>query len=243
MEAALQEKNGTATGNDNINIETLKAGEDTISKTIAKLYTKCLSERGTPTTWNNANVIIFVNKKCLKNYRPICILSNIYKVLMEVLKDQRSNLTKISPKSKQKQILNDRPHPPRIPTLREVQRIQYPTLHRIRRLRYNLLLSAHTSSTNIASKTGDRKCVHRTVEGHLHQQLDDGPPTQIKQQDQHQEESTTRRDHIAQAVYGSTRKHMSTWETRGLKIDGEYLSHLRFADAIRICANTQHELQ
>ena len=34
-----------------------------------------------------------------------------------------------------------------------------------------------------------------------------------------------------------------TWETRGLKIDGEYLSHLRFADDIFIYANTPHELQ
>ena len=34
-----------------------------------------------------------------------------------------------------------------------------------------------------------------------------------------------------------------TWETRGLKIDGDYLSHLRFADDILICANTLHELQ
>ena len=34
-----------------------------------------------------------------------------------------------------------------------------------------------------------------------------------------------------------------TWETRGLKIDGENLSHLRFADDILICANTPHELQ
>ena len=33
------------------------------------------------------------------------------------------------------------------------------------------------------------------------------------------------------------------WETRSLKIDGEYLSHLRFADDILICANTPHELQ
>ena len=46
MEAALRDKkNGTAAGNDHINIETLKAGEDTFSKTLAKLYTKCLSER------------------------------------------------------------------------------------------------------------------------------------------------------------------------------------------------------
>ena len=34
-----------------------------------------------------------------------------------------------------------------------------------------------------------------------------------------------------------------TWATRGLKIPGEYRSHLRFADDILICANTPHELQ
>ena len=34
-----------------------------------------------------------------------------------------------------------------------------------------------------------------------------------------------------------------TWETRGLTIDGEYVSILDFADDIHICANTQHELQ
>ena len=34
-----------------------------------------------------------------------------------------------------------------------------------------------------------------------------------------------------------------TWKTRDWKIDSEYLSHLRFADDIRIRANTQHELQ
>ena len=44
----------------------------------------------------------------------------------------------------------------------------------------------------------------------LHQQLDGSPSTQRKQQDQHQGTSTTGRDHIAQAVYGSTRKHIPT---------------------------------
>ena len=33
------------------------------------------------------------------------------------------------------------------------------------------------------------------------------------------------------------------WETSGLKTDGEYLSHLHFADGILICANTPHQLQ
>ena len=33
------------------------------------------------------------------------------------------------------------------------------------------------------------------------------------------------------------------WETRNLKIEDEYLSHLRFADDIFICAIASHELQ
>ena len=50
VEAALRYmKNGIATRNDHINIETLKAGEYNISKTFAKLYIKCLSERRIPT--------------------------------------------------------------------------------------------------------------------------------------------------------------------------------------------------
>ena len=71
-------ENGTTTGNGHINIDTLKAGEDTIPKTLAKLYTKCISERRIPTTWKNANMMVIFkkgNKKDLNNYRPICQLS------------------------------------------------------------------------------------------------------------------------------------------------------------------------
>ena len=81
-------KNEAPTGNDHIDIDILKAGEDTFSKTLVKLYTNCLSERRIPTAWKNAKMVITFkkgNKKDLKNYRPICLLSNIYKVLTKVL--------------------------------------------------------------------------------------------------------------------------------------------------------------
>ena len=67
-------KNGTVSGNAHIYIETLKAGEDTISKTLAKLYTKCLSERPIHTAWKNAKMMMIFksgNKKDLKNYKII----------------------------------------------------------------------------------------------------------------------------------------------------------------------------
>ena len=83
-EAVRDTKNGTATGNNHINIETLKAGEDTISKTLSKLYNKYLSEIRTSTAWKSAKMVIIFkkrNKKDFRNYRPISLLSNIYKVL------------------------------------------------------------------------------------------------------------------------------------------------------------------
>ena len=57
--------------------QALKTGEDTISKTLAKLYTKCLSERRIPTAWKNAKMVIIFkkgNKKDLKNYTSIYLL-------------------------------------------------------------------------------------------------------------------------------------------------------------------------
>ena len=73
VEAALKKmQNGKATGNDQVNIETLKAGEDTIAKALAKLYTKCISERRIPTTWKNAKMVIIFKKGNQKTSRTIC---------------------------------------------------------------------------------------------------------------------------------------------------------------------------
>ena len=80
LEAALMKmKNGKEAGKDQVSIETLKAGDETIAKQLAKLYTKCIKERRIPKTGKEANMVIFFKKeniKDIKNYRPICLLSN-----------------------------------------------------------------------------------------------------------------------------------------------------------------------
>ena len=49
VEAALRKmKNGKEAGKDQVNIETLKAGDETIAKQLAKLYTKCITEQRIP---------------------------------------------------------------------------------------------------------------------------------------------------------------------------------------------------
>ena len=71
-----------------VNIETLKAGDETIAKQLAKLYTMCITERRIPKTWKEANMVIFFNKgnrRDIKNYRPICLLSNMYKLFTTII--------------------------------------------------------------------------------------------------------------------------------------------------------------
>ena len=67
VEAALRKmKNGKVAGKDQVNIETLKAGDETIAKQLAKLYTKCITERRIPKTWKEANMVIFSRKETEK---------------------------------------------------------------------------------------------------------------------------------------------------------------------------------
>ena len=86
VEAALRKmKNGKEAGKDQVNIETLKAGDETIAKQLAKLYTKCITERRILKTWKEANMVIFFKKRNRKDYRPICLLSNMYKLFTKII--------------------------------------------------------------------------------------------------------------------------------------------------------------
>ena len=81
-------KNGKEAGKDQVTIKTLKAGGETIVKQLAKMYTKCITEQRIPETWKEANMVIFFknwNRKDIKNYRPICLLANMYKLFTKII--------------------------------------------------------------------------------------------------------------------------------------------------------------
>ena len=89
VEAALRNmKNWKEAGKDQVNTETLKAEDETIAKQLAMLYTMCITERSIPKTWKEPNMVIFFkkgNRKDIKNYRPICLISNMYKLFTKII--------------------------------------------------------------------------------------------------------------------------------------------------------------
>ena len=86
--ALSQMPNGKAAGQDGISIESLKAGGAIIHRELAELYTRCLKENRIPKSWKTSKMILIHKKgdnRDLKNYRPISLLSNLYKVFTKIL--------------------------------------------------------------------------------------------------------------------------------------------------------------
>ncbi|XP_050465081.1 uncharacterized protein LOC126858648 [Cataglyphis hispanica] len=81
-------KNNRAPGEDQIIIEAIKVSGKSMMCALQKLFNACISKGITPTQWNNA-VIILIHKKGdianLTNYRPISLLSHIYKLFMKII--------------------------------------------------------------------------------------------------------------------------------------------------------------
>ena len=189
------------------------------------------------------------NKKDLKNYRPICLLSNIYKVPTKVL---TKRLEKILDENQ--------------PREQAGFRCGYSTtdhIHVVNQLNekcteYNIPLciafvdyekafdSVQTQAVLTSLQEQGIEDVYiellkeiytnNSMTVHLHKESNKINITRGVRQG-----GTISPKLFTSALESIFRR--LTWETRDLKIHGEYLSHLRFADDILICANTPHELQ
>ena len=227
VEAALRKmKNGKEAGKDQVNIETLKAGDETIAKQLAKLYTKCITERRIPKTWKEANMAIFFkkgNRKDIKNYRPICLLSNMYKLLTKII------TTRLEKKLDENQ-----------PREQAGFRSKYSTtdhIHAINQLKekcreYNIPLCVAFVDYENAFDSVQTQAILTSLQ---EQGIEDVYIEILK--DIYTDSSV-----LFTATLETVFRRLN-WENKGVKIDGEFLYNLRFADDIFLCTEMPQELQ
>lgn len=93
-DALCEMKNNKTAGEDDIEIEAVKHGSTTLHRTICKLFNACLINGTTPSQWDRATIIILHKKgdiAKLQNYRPISLLSHIYKLFMRIISKRICN--------------------------------------------------------------------------------------------------------------------------------------------------------
>lgn len=94
QEAIKNMKTRKAPGNDSITSEMLKTGGVELVTSLEILLNKCLEEGKIPSMWNDAEVkILFKKGDCtdIENYRPISLLSVLYKLLTSIITKRLTN--------------------------------------------------------------------------------------------------------------------------------------------------------
>ena len=86
-----QLKSGKSPGIDHINAEFLQAGGDIAAEVLTKLFNIIISTGQIPDNFKEAVIIVLYKKgdprKC-SNYRPISLLSHIYKLFISIITDR-----------------------------------------------------------------------------------------------------------------------------------------------------------
>ncbi|KAK6740236.1 hypothetical protein RB195_008606 [Necator americanus] len=86
--AIMSVRNRTAPGPDRIRPEHLKSLPPVLINTLARLFTRYLSECKVPKQWKTSKTVLLYKKGDpydIGNYRPICLLSVIYKLFTRVI--------------------------------------------------------------------------------------------------------------------------------------------------------------
>lgn len=251
-EAVVTLKNHKNSGTDKIAAEILKHGGDTIFSWLKDVFNLILQEEDVPKQWLESEIILLHKKGSkadINNYRPISLMSTIYKVFARCL------LRRIKPILDCNQPIEQAGFRSSFSTIDHLQAVNQ-LIEKSREYQFPLYICF--IDFNKAFDT----ILHNTIWKALEE---DGIPS--------------RYINILKQIYNNSKAHIKTdtigksfeisrgvrqgdpispvifacvlqyvfkrlqWENKGIRILGRYLSNLRFADDIVIFANSANELQ
>ena len=250
--ALKQLKNNKAPGDDGITSELLKAGGTPVLKVLQKLFNTVLLEGITPEAWNRSVVVLFFKKgdnTLLKNYRPISLLSHVYKLFSRVITNRLERRLDDFQPSEQAGFRKGYSTIDHIHTLRQViQKTE----------EYNLPLclafvdyeKAFDSVETWAVLESLQRCRidYRYIE--VLKCLYNNATMSVRVQEQSSKAIPLKRgvrqgDVISPKLFTATLENafkLLEWKGFGINVNGEYITHLRFADDIVVMANSMEDL-
>lgn len=253
MEQAIKSLgNDKRGGSDNIEAELLKLGESDISEWMTRLFNEVLATTTVPSQWKSSIIVLLHKKgdKCnINNWRPISLISTIYKVFAKCL------LNRLKP------ILESNQPPEQAAFRRGFSTIDH--LHSINQLleksrEYQITLYFAFIDFTKAFDTIE----HDAIWSELKTQ---GVPIHFievlkklyKNSTAFVKTETTGRtfeikrgvkqgDPLSPALFSAVLEGVFRkldWDEKGIRINGKWLSDFRFADDIVVISENPHDIQ
>ncbi|RVE40475.1 hypothetical protein evm_014875 [Chilo suppressalis] len=246
-------KNGKAPGEDGVTTELLKAGGKPVLRELQKLFNTVLFEGRTPEAWSRSVVVLFFkkgDKTLLKNYRPISLLSHVYKLFSRVIANRLARRF-------------DDFQPPEQAGFRS----GYGTIDHIHTVRQIIQKTEEYNQPLCLAfvdyeKAFDSIEIWSVLESLQRCQVDwryiqvirclyEAATMSVQVQNQQTSPIPLHRgvrqgDVISPKLFTNAMEDMFktlNWKRHGININGERISHLRFADDIVIMAETLQDLQ
>ena len=249
--AVKQSKKGKAPGPDNITIDLIDAAGDIINDKLATLFNECLIQSKVPEIWNEAIIILLHKKgdqKNISNYRPISLLNNIYKLFTKIITNR---ITRTLDENQPREQAGFRRGFSTIDHLHAVNQLiekcaEYKMPLVVGLVDYNKAFDLVEIPDVIeALQEQGVDPVYVNVLKHIYKQAKsfirlhkDSKPFQVSRGVRQGDTSSPK---LFTACLEKVFRKLN-WSRRGILIDGEYLSHLRFADDIIIFTRNIAEL-
>ena len=249
--AVKQSKKGKAPGPDNITIDLIDAAGDIINDKLATLFNECLIQSKVPEIWNEAIIILLHKKgdqKNISNYRPISLLNNIYKLFTKIITNR---ITRTLEENQPREQAGFRRGFSTIDHLHAVNQLiekcaEYKIPLVVGLVDYNKAFdSVEIPDVIEALQEQGVDPVYVNVLKHIYKQAKsfirlhkDSKPFQVSRGVRQGDTSSPK---LFTACLEKVFRKLN-WSRRGILIDGEYLSHLRFADDIIIFTRNIAEL-
>jgi len=250
--AIKQSKKGKAPGPDNINIDLIEAAGEIICEKIAHLFNECLKQSKVPDDWNEA-IIILLHKKGdardIANFRPISLLNNIYKLFTKVITNRIGKTLDENQPREQAGFRKGFSTMDHLHTTNQL--IEKCTEYKIPLVASLIDYSKAFDSVEIpevieALKEQGIEEVYISVIEHIYSYAQSyirmHEDSRFFKHRRGVRQGDTSSPKLFTACLERALKKLK-WENKGINIDGEHLSHLRFADDIIIFANNMQDLQ
>ena len=245
-------KRGKTPGEDGISIDLILDAGDIATVKLANLFNKCLLSGKTPKAWKNATIILLHkkgDKKDLKNYRPISLLSVTYKLFTKVITARISDSLDSSQPREQAGFRSGFSTTDHIHTLTQIR-------EKVNEYRKPLCMAfidyeKAFDSVQIPAVLGaiQQQGVEEVYCNILEDIYKDGTAT-IKLHTETDKipikKGVRQGDTISPKLFTACLEEIFRkleWEGKGIKIGDEHLNNLRFADDIVLLSESADELQ